>query len=206
MGFSGGGDQYGQFNDSLFDGNLLIAITSSLETVMRVTKIVESCLKLKFLLKPHFTSTKVELMIDDLRRKLEDNRRLGIELGKFDEKLLLYVFLATDLVNIQQPNFFIQNVNVQQTEELILKGESWLRSCKNLESLTIARLAAIKTQKRLKFWKEDTTHKKRKNLFITAEESEAKQSQVDDIIIIDDQPTSSNKGQFYDPVSYFYQT
>ena len=122
-------------------------------------------------------------MIDDLRRKLEDSRGLGIE-------------LATDLVNIQQPNCLLQNE--QQTEELILKADSWLRSCNNLESLTNARLAAIKAQKRLKFWKEDTTHKKLKNLFDTTEADTKKESEEDDIIIIDDQPTSSSKGKSYD--------
>ena len=122
-------------------------------------------------------------MIDDLRRKLEDSRRLGIE-------------LATDLVNIQQPNCLLQNE--QQTEELTLKAESWLRSCNNLESLTNARLAAIKAQKRLKFWKEDATHKKRKNLFDTAEAITTKESEKDDIIILDDQPTSSNKGKSHE--------
>ena len=76
---------------SLFDGTLLITITSSLETITRVTKTLESLLKFKFLIKQNkvgstlaevYSSTRVERMINDLHQRLEKSRKLGTELGE----------------------------------------------------------------------------------------------------------------------------
>ena len=77
-------------NLNLFDGTLLITITSSLETLTRVTRTLDSLLKFKFLIQQNkvgstlaevYSSTRVEKMINDLGERLEQTRKLGIELG-----------------------------------------------------------------------------------------------------------------------------
>ena len=160
---------------SLFDGTLLITITSSLETLTRVTRTLESLLKFKFLIQQNkvgstlaevYSSTRVEKMISDLDQRLEQTRKLGIELGKQDSLNENNSLLANALINIQGHGFDTYEIEVA---DINTKASSWLKACEILEAMANSRLSAIKAENKLKFWKNDTTHTRRENLFGNAD-------------------------------------
>ena len=64
------------------------------------------------------------------------------------------------------PLFWYLTVEVA---DINIKASSWLKACEILEAMANSRLSAIKAENKLKFWKNDTTHTKRENLFENAD-------------------------------------
>ena len=70
------------------------------------------------------------------------------------------------MVNIQGDSLNAYEVLI---EDINTKASSWLKACDSLEAMADSRLSAIKAENKLKFWKNDTTHMRRENLFEAAD-------------------------------------